>query len=294
MDAFSDYIETLKFMPNPNQNLDRTLPATLRGGDPAAGRNSFLNEPFRLGLKCNTCHQVDPGPGTNNLIQFFRNQEQPFKIPHLRNVYQKLVFSRIPGPTMGGFGIEHDGNISSVFDLLSQAVFGPLAKDFVRRVNIAAFVECIDTGTAPAVGYTRTLSAANVQAPKVLQDWSTLEGQAAVGNIDLIVTGTFAGERHGFLYRPDANDYVGDAVTLGPFVREELLAVVAAGDTLSIMGTPPGTGRRMALDRDLDGVLDGDEDMAMARSWPGRTDRWTLSLQRTLHRVKAWARAVFT
>jgi YVTN family beta-propeller protein len=292
MAAFSAYIDTIVFMPNPNQNLDRTLPATFKGGNPAAGRHSFLNEPFRLGLKCNTCHKVDPGPGTNNLIQFFRNQDQPFKIPHLRNVYQKLDFSRVPGPSMSGFGIEHDGNISSVFDLLSQAVFGALARDFGRRVNIAAFVECIDTGTAPAVGYTRTVSAGRTADADLLRDWTTLEQQARAGHIDLVVTGTFAGERHGFLYRPASGDYAADSVTLGPFARDQLLAVAASGDVLSFMGAPPGTGHRMALDRDFDGVLDADETPALSRGpaepWGGA---WALALQRAWQLVGEWARA---
>jgi YVTN family beta-propeller protein len=293
MAAFAAYAETLTFMANPNQNLDRSLPATFKGGNPAAGRESFLNEPFRLGLKCNTCHKVDPGPGTNSLIQFFRNQDQPFKIPHLRNVYQKLDFSRVPGPSRSGFGIEHDGNISSVFDLLSQAVFGDLARDFGRRLNIAAFVECLDTGTAPAVGYTRTANAASAADADLAADWATLEGQAAAGHIDLIVTGTFAGERRGFLYRPGSADYAADSATLGPFTRDELAAAAAAGDVLSFMGTAPGTGRRMALDRDLDGVLNGDETAFAARApaWPPPA-RWADAWQRTWRRLKGWATAV--
>jgi hypothetical protein len=37
-------------------------------------------------------------------------------------------------------------------------------------------------------------------------------------------------------------------------LREKILL----GDTLTIMGVPPGSGRRMGIDRDIDGILDGD------------------------------------
>jgi YVTN family beta-propeller protein len=295
MAAFTKFINTLTFMPNPNQNLDRTLPTSFIGGDPVAGRNSFMNDKFLLGLSCGSCHKSDPGPGTSRFIQFFPNQDQAMKIPQLRNVYQKQNFSRLPGTlSMSGFGIEHDGSFSSIFDLLSEPVFALLSTDFVRKVNIAAFVECFDTGTAPAVGYTRTVNAGNLGDPTILQDWAVLEGQAAVGNIDLIVNGTLDGSRHGFLYRPWTDDYEVDSVTLGPFTRAQLVAKVAAGDTLSVMGTPPGSGRRMGLDRDLDGILNGDE----AASAPARSgvaafgrDRWWPPVQRALRRVGEWFRA---
>ena len=36
-------------------------------------------------------------------------------------------------------------------------------------------------------------------------------------------------------------------------------AKISAGDTLTIMGVPPGSGQRMAIDRDSNGVRDADE-----------------------------------
>src|SRR5262249_4919205 len=38
----------------------------------------------------------------------------------------------------------------------------------------------------------------------------------------------------------------------------QLAAKIESGDTLTIMGVPPGSGRRLGVDRDLDGVLDAD------------------------------------
>ncbi|MDQ6859736.1 MAG: beta-propeller fold lactonase family protein, partial [Verrucomicrobiota bacterium] len=40
MNAFRDFAETMNLPPNPNQQLDRTMPASVAGGDPNAGRNT--------------------------------------------------------------------------------------------------------------------------------------------------------------------------------------------------------------------------------------------------------------
>src|SRR4029078_2721454 len=44
MAALTPFVGSLTYMPNPNQKLDRTLPATFRGGDPEAGRQSVMND----------------------------------------------------------------------------------------------------------------------------------------------------------------------------------------------------------------------------------------------------------
>ena len=45
---------------------------------------------------------------------------------------------------------------------------------------------------------------------------------------------------------------------MGPFTQAQLWNKIAAGDTLTVMGVPPGSGLRMGIDRDLDGRFDGD------------------------------------
>ncbi len=41
--------------------------------------------------------------------------------------------------------------------------------------------------------------------------------------------------------------------------RAQLRTKILAGDTVTIMGVPVGSGTRVGVDRDLNGVLDGDE-----------------------------------
>ena len=140
---------------------------------------------------------------------------------------------------------------------------------------------------APAVGYSRTVTASNVLDAGLVSDWSLLEAQAAAGtNIDLIVKGTIDQQRRGLLYQPGANNYRLDATNAGTLTRAQLVAKIQAGDTLTVMGVPPGSGQRMGMDRDLNGVLDFDEAPPQLRialvsdrtviNWPSRPSGFRL------------------
>jgi YVTN family beta-propeller protein len=272
MDAYTEFINTIQFQPNPHQNLDRTLPALIGGGDPRIGRDLFLTQPFdpaTSAITCSSCHFAEPGAGTNTkIIRFLFTPVQPFKVPQLRNVYQKLNFTKRKPASIDGFGLVHDGSVMSVFELLSEPRFGALSQDSVSKIHLSAFVTAFDTGTAPAVGYSRTFTAASLGDSAAMSDWALLERQAAAGNIDLIVKGTIDSARRGLLYRPVDDDYRADTIALSPLSRIALTARLLAGDTLTVMGVPPGSGVRMGVDRDLDGVLDGDESVGNARAEP--------------------------
>jgi hypothetical protein len=58
---------------------------------------------------------------------------------------------------------------------------------------------------------------------------------------------------------PVSNIYTTDKTGLGPFTLAQLRALLYKGDTLTFMGVPPGSGVRMGVDRDLNGVLDSDQ-----------------------------------
>jgi hypothetical protein len=261
MDAFAQFVETMNLPPNPNQQLDRTLPPTHAGGNPAAGMNTFRTEPYTSTITCNMCHKVDPGPGTDKTFTSGPVMQQPqtMKVPQLRTLYQKRFFNTASGAaSLDGFGLTHDGTDPGLFAFISRPVFTNFTNDTVRKTNISAFLLCLDTGTAPAVGFTRTVTATNVADPAVTNDWTVLQSQAVASNIDLIAKGTVDGEQRGLVYDPVSNSYLSDKTGVGPFSQAELQAKIAAGDILSITGVPLGSGVRMGIDRDLDGRLDGD------------------------------------
>ncbi len=264
MQLFRDFINTVVLQPNPNQNLDRTLPTIFPPGDPNAGnpisgKNTYLTEFYQPLLSCNTCHAVPTGSNRLLISGAALQESQAFKVPQLRNLYQKTFFARSATvPSLSGFGVTHDGTDPDVFTFLGRQVFGTFANDLTRRRNLAAFVLCFDTGIAPATGYGRTIAAANLGSTG--GDWALLEAQAGAGNVDTIARGLINGVRHGLLYRPVTGDYASDQTGLGPFSHTQLQNMLSTGAaTLTFMGVPVGAGLRLALDRDGNAVTDSDE-----------------------------------
>ena len=263
INLFRDFLNTIVFQPNPNLNLDRSMPALFppgdpEAGDPNAGKNTFINDNYQPNLRCNTCHSLPEGTNRNIISAAMQQETQDFKVPQLRNSYQKLHFARsATAVSLSGFGIHHDGVDPDFAMFLSRPVFGSFATDTTRKRNLSAVLQCFDTGIAPAVGHTRTVTAATLAAWRV--EWSVLEAQVVAGFSDLVIRLVENGERRGFVYRAATNDYLGDKAALGPLTRAALEAKVAAGATLTFMGVFRNTGQRIAIDRDSDAVLDGDE-----------------------------------
>jgi hypothetical protein len=182
--------------------------------------------------------------------------DQPLKNPHLRNIYQKVLFTSGAPSTIDGFGINHTGEVPSLHTFFSSGSFAKYSA--TQKADMAAYMMSFDTGMAPAAGYARTVTPANVSNASVQQDLAMLVSQATAGNIDLIAKGTINGQIHGLLFQAVNNNFTTDTTGLGPFTPLQLGAKILAGDTLTFMGVPPGTGVRMGIDRDLNGVLDGD------------------------------------
>ncbi|MHC4853385.1 MAG: beta-propeller fold lactonase family protein [Planctomycetota bacterium] len=281
MDDHVAFLESIRFAPNPNQNLDRTYPTTPKGESAQEGFEFFRKTDFGgIGNEktCVECHEL-PSGSTPDIHQG-RNAVQYFKVPHLRSVYKRL--DRIPsnGKRMGGFGLLHAGDGDDVVQLFQSAeFFGKLATQPARQRMLQRFVLAFDTGTAPAVGYSRTVRKDNVATQAVKDDLLLLMGQAAKGNCDLVAKGLFRDEPRGFWYDPVRNVFVSDRAADKPFALTDLHRELAAGGALlTFLGVPPETGVRIGIDRDLDGVLDGDEGAVRYGSAHGCTGRLELSV----------------
>ena len=124
MDAFTNAINTIRYQPNPNQNLDRTMPNAFAGGNPNAGLTAFQNLQFGPppGATCVGCHALNNGLGTDRLFRPANELAEPqiFKTPHLRNQYMKTNFNNAPGASsIDGFGFAHNGTSSTLNGFLS-------------------------------------------------------------------------------------------------------------------------------------------------------------------------------
>jgi len=244
MTKYTNFINTVLYLPNPNEELNRTEPTSLIGGNAVNGDTDFqtlvLSQPSKPqtgpATTCDFCHAADPGPGSNRDIQ--QNFPQPMKNAQLRNIYQKLLFSTGSAQTIDGFGMIHDGSTSTLEQFFSIPAFA--AYTATEKTDMAAYMVAFDTGTAPAVGYTLTLTAATVNGRTVLGQWTTLQAQATAGNIDLIVRGTVGGKIHGLLYQPTTNNYISDAGVT--YTGAQVKSLILGGDTMTVMGVYPGTG----------------------------------------------------
>jgi YVTN family beta-propeller protein len=258
--AFTALVRTLTYPPNPNENLDRTVPNPPTGPNALRGGQLFQTAPFDGNfLTCSQCHATLLGSnlGTNRLIIPAQAlaESQDFKVPQLRGLYQKTGLTRAPGEQLAGFGFAHDGNFDSLFSFLHAPVFN-FQSDAQRR-DVEAFVLAFDTGTAPAVGLQVTINASNKGTQAVSDRVNLLVNQANIGNCDLIVRGIFNGQRRGFAYS-GGGAFQPDRTAEPTTTAQALMQAADAGAELTFTGVPVGAGRRLGIDRDLDGVLDGD------------------------------------
>jgi hypothetical protein len=234
---------------------------------------------------CNDCHVLDPAAGffgTDGRTTF-ENETQEFKVAHLANAYQKVGMFGLPdipflntpsasqthqGDQIRGFGYLHDGSISTIFDFLNATVFDSLSE--TQRRNLEQFIFAFDTALAPIVGQQVTLTAANGGVGGVAARLDLLRQRAdtsfvwadhpGVRECDLAVKGNVGGIARGYLFDPDTNLYKSDRAEEPPLNDAALRALAAtAGQELTYTCVPPGSGTRIALDRDDDTYLDRDE-----------------------------------
>jgi DNA-binding beta-propeller fold protein YncE len=258
MDAFARFVLTIRYPPNPNQRLDRRMEPEQQAGF------DFFTGPFRsaAGIEnCVGCHNLPLG--TNRLVNFEHTQVgRDMKAAHLRNVYDKVGRFNVPGPQVSGFGLIHDGTFDTVANFLRMEGFlfpgTEEEKDIIRR-QLHHYVMAFDAGMAPAVGRQVTVAGEPQVEERELID--LLMTRAAAGDCDLTARAWEGNRQRGWLY--SGGDYRGDR-------RDETALELAtllhryrrSGEPLTFTCVPPGDGLRSALDRDLDGYMDGDEILA--------------------------------
>jgi DNA-binding beta-propeller fold protein YncE len=320
MQKFTDFILEITFPPNPIRNLDNSLTEQQQ-----AGRDFYFGEVSDTFFNCNGCHVLDPDGnrefpevkkpgffGTDGQFSF-EGESQFFKIPHLRNLYQKVGMFGMPppppfpseiaplgsliflplantspqgmGPQVRGFGFLHDGSVDTVFRFLSQTLFlrrlpnippppvqpdPPVPPDpgnlgglpspalgdedlLTLRRDIEAFLLAFDSNLAPIVGQQTTLTEFNaaVAGPRI----DLLMAQADAHHCDLVAKNRWGG----FLYVGKGKFKMSRRGI--PSIPDLLLrarALLPYGE-LTYTCVPPGSGLRIGIDRDEDGILDSDD-----------------------------------
>jgi DNA-binding beta-propeller fold protein YncE len=299
MEAFTRFVLEISYPPNPIRNLDDTL-----GPSAEAGRALFFDQTRKTDavLECNGCHVLDrngnaqfgvakPGFfGTDGRFSF-EFEPQVFKIPHLRNLYQKVgmfgmskaplflpenpdpsVDNPFTGDQVRGFGFLHDGSVDTLLRFHGSVVFmqrppgtlGPLdtgnptgipptPAGFQERVNLSQFLFAFDSNLKPIVGQQVTFTGHNEAA--ALPRLELMIARADAGDCELVAKRGARGYLYvgGGMFRPDRSH--------DPFVPGAVLRALAREPRGEVTFTcvPPGSGARIGIDRNDDGVLDGDE-----------------------------------
>jgi hypothetical protein len=281
MQAFTDFVLQVAYPPNPIRSLDNALTPAQQ-----AGRDLFFTAFFSPMGACDACHRIDPdaNPGEGAFAGFFGTDGRPsfapetqvFKTPHLRNLYQKVGMfgtaitfgSQGPDPFQGdqirGFGFIHDGSVPDLFrfnSIFDQAGFPfgiPVTPEGAQvKRDMEQYMLAGDTNLAPIVGQQVTLTAAT--APQVSARVDLMAARADAGECELVAKGRVGPHEAGFLY-VGGGRFRGDRQDQAELSGEQLIRIATArGGALTYTCVPPGSGERIGIDRDLDGILDGDE-----------------------------------
>ena len=279
MQAFTDFILQVTPPPNPIRNLDDSLTAAQQ-----RGRDDYFNVPIDAGtITCNGCHVLDPAQGFfgTDGQSSFEGEPQHFKVPHLRNMYEKVGMFGMPqvpffnpgdvshqGDQIRGFGFIHDGSVDTLFRFHSATVFNFPGGDPQIR-DMEQFMFAFDTNLKPVVGQQVTLTDTNATA--VNGRINLLIARAAAGDADVVVKGTIGGESRGWALQGNGtfqSDRSADSALTDAELRQ---IATAAGQELTYTAVPLGAATRAGIDRDEDGVLDGDDNCPAAAN-PGQED----------------------
>ncbi|MDB6069315.1 MAG: hypothetical protein JWL81_486 [Verrucomicrobiales bacterium] len=284
MADLTSYLNSIKLHPNPNRKLDRTLPTALDGGNAANGRLVFLAHDTSHCITCHATSPTNPGAGTDNNIDLMQEvgSTQPVKTPHLRLVYQHTPFSRAAGAVnISGYGLLKDGTANTADLPIGHPYALANLTTLTQFYDLRAFLQAFDTGTAPTVGYSRTVTGFPASGSPAESDIIALEARAStpvnVPDCDLAVTGTLAGRTRRFVWDRGLGRYLSDRSLEAPLTRSVLLASMESGDALTFSGTLPGLGTARGRDRNENGIPDADEPvpgLELARDPAGPILRW--------------------
>ncbi len=289
MQQFTNFQLQVVMPPNPVRALNNTLNPTQQ-----AGQNFFAgqrpSDGVNLGglglllgttaFSCNGCHVLNPslgqfGTGTH---ASFEGIGQIFKVPQLRNMYDKVGMFGMPptaffnnstdgpaGPQVRGFGFTNEGSVDTMFRFFHALVFNPeltsgfpLLNPDVTRRNVEQYMLAFDNDLAPIVGQQVTVNTANLVGaiPRValfMQRAGTpFTSQILGGNVtecDLVATFTYQGNAYRMLYSPASGIFTAYQAGSPLFTLQEvqLLGVSQnVGQEVTFTAVPPGSGLRIA------------------------------------------------
>ncbi len=285
--------------------LFRTLPAHISGpgGSPTRNNTCVICHTLPTGMGADVTFVGDtrnfpnPGsgyfiantPGANGETKLMITglgfggdhplQVNTLKVPSLRGLYDKRGFSLQSSPSLSGFGYFQDGG-----DTLSKFIGRfPGVTNEQQEVDIMAFLMTFSGSDLPmgrmdnlleppgptgkdahsAVGYQITFDDGNKQDPALIDKLAQIVSMADAGKIGLVAHGIYNRNARGWAYVGGGtlqSDKAGQTISL-----DNLRLSAGYGKEITFTVVPKGSETRLGIDRDLDGILDGD-DLQIART----------------------------
>lgn len=176
------------------------------------------------------------------------------------------------GDQIKGFGYTQDGSADTVFRFHNTIGFAPRPAGSVTpldpgngnhlditpegmqtRRNLEQYLMVFPTNFFPVMGQQVTLTGDNADAVNAQID--LLMARADLGECDLVAR---TNSTKGYLYLNDGTFKLNEGAA-APWSDAKLRSKAKNGKTITYTCAPTGSGMRIALDRDEDGALDGDE-----------------------------------
>lgn len=329
MQMLKDFLATFRFAPNPFRNFDNSLPTNLPlPGQMALGRGTLpagaqlpngnaqngqviFRQTTNLATSCISCHTLPTGLGTDMrfngfqwqqvplgansnhhvaLIQLPRALDLPFKVPSLRNVFDKFGMDLTHTNSQSGFGFAHDGSVDSLTRFIQDG-FG-ITNDKSTADLIAFLISftgsdllnssLLDPIRAPGVpsldtpaSVGRQITITNSASVPLIDSMITL-AQSSASRVELVVKGSENGLARGWFYNRTNSTFQSDRQSESESPAA-LRALAAPGSSQTYTLVPRGAGLRLGIDRNADGTFDRDEMDATAAQLTVTTNASALS-----------------
>jgi len=262
MDAFGDFLGTIHLPPNPYRNIDNSRPTsvTLPSGFVATTTASFnsLRGANSRNNNCMRCHM------NNEQRNDASNPElgQAFVAPAWAPLYDRLGFwPSLQNGSTAGFGFFHDGaddihgaartdTAERQSDMLAELLTlegpgGPLAGVERRQDAHAGVGQQVTLGALAGTGATARLN--QLQA---IAENSVYVELIARQRVSALV-------ERGYLYAGNGT-FQSDVAAVS--VSQSDLLALASSSAVTFTLVADGMGTRLGLDRNNNGIFDGDED----------------------------------
>ncbi|MGE4652429.1 MAG: thrombospondin type 3 repeat-containing protein, partial [Myxococcota bacterium] len=272
---------------NPPSGPNEAAGAAIYGTQSVPGPPTDITQIPQLATDCQSCHilRASTGDFGGDGESINDGGTQHFKIPHLRNAYQKIgMFFAAGAQQVRGYGFLHDGSVptlkiflgggnpNSAFDL-----------DGFEEDDLEAFIMAFPTDLAPMVGQQVTLNATllagtaaaevNARVDLMIERAGTPFISQVLGGLttecELVAQVMEGGNSLNRYLLNAGGSFTPDDGGLPISEMEMRSKAEIAGQEVTFTCAPPGSGNRMALDRDEDALLNGLDNCPGAPNAPG-------------------------